>query len=291
MDLSTLNIYLTNLDGPLPIHAVRGHALNGSFYGELDRHYHRWVSRLHHLDRSETLPFSISPLVEDGQFIGMRVGALNREAGVRIREVWENLQSTQATIRVGSASMLVSQVESGKPWPASYDKVWDTAPIKFGICLAFETPFRLTTSVVLPNDGRSRSHYSLLPTPKGLWQWCARRWNIFSSIPLPPGFIDWVDRQVCVMEVHLDTTCTLIEQNIEWKGAVGEVAYQAFGDSRDVPESRLPDYLRAFQALAMLAEYSGAGEKTGWGMGRVRRVRTFSPFRGEHGTAGSGEGE
>lgn len=189
--------------------------------------------------------------------------------------------------------MLVRQVEPGEPWPASYEKVWDTAPIKFGINLAFETPFRLTTSVPLSSSGRPRSHYSLLPTPRGLWQWYARRWNVFSGIPLPPGFSDWVERQVCVVEVHLDTVSTLIEQNVEWKGAVGEVAFHAFGDSPDVPETRLPDYLRAFQALAMLSEYSGSGEKTSMGMGRTRRVRTFSPYRtgSEHSKISAGEGE
>lgn len=284
MDLSITNITLRNLDGPLPIQAVRAHAMNGMFYTELDRRHHQWVNKLHHLEKKEVLPFSLSPIFDEGFFLGLRVGALTGEAGDRIRETWVKLCDEQTIVRLGSAAMVVESVHSGNPWDATYKKIWETAPVKFGIRLAFETPFRLGA-----NSGVN--HYSLLPAPKGVWLWLSRRWEAFSSISLPPELIRWVEWQVNLIEVQLETVYGYIEKDIEWKGVIGEVAYQAFPGAPELPESRLPDYLRAFQALAMLAEYSGAGEKTGWGMGRVRRVRTFSPFRGEHGNAGSGEGE
>lgn len=278
MDLSILNVFLRNLDGPLPIQAVRAHALNGMFYTELDRRYHTWVSKLHHLDKREVLPFSISAIFQDGLFLGFRVGALTEESGERIRETWVKLCEDQTVVRLGSASMLVESITSGMPWDASYEKIWETAPVKFGIRLAFETPFRLGA-----NSGVN--HYTLFPTPKGLWLWLARRWDTYAGISLPPELNRWVDWQVNPIEVHLETVFGYIEKDIEWKGVIGEVAYQAFPGAKEIPESRLPDYLRGFQALAMLSEYSGAGEKTGMGMGRIRRVRTFSPYRNGNGSA------
>jgi CRISPR-associated endoribonuclease Cas6 len=268
-DLSILDVTLRNLDGPLPIEAVRAHALNGMFYSELDRRYPWWVQDLHQPRANAPLPFSLSPIFQDGYFLGFRAAALTSETGQRVREVWEDLAEHQTVIRLGSARMAVSGVERGKPWPATYEKIHETSPVKLGVRLAFETPMRF----------EPRGRLDLLPKPKMLWGWYATRWEAFSGIALPPEFLRWVEMLVNVIEIDVETVFAYIEKEIEWKGIVGEVAFQAFADSPDVPLSRLPDYLRAFQELAMLAEYSGTGEKTGMGMGMTRRVRTFSPFR------------
>jgi len=80
-----------------------------------------------------------------------------------------------------------------------------------------------------------------------------------------------------------ETRYAPMENTVEWKGVMGEVEYQAHtgADDRDIPPSRIPDYLRAWQALALFAEFCGTGEKTTMGMGRTRRLKTFGPHREE----------
>ena len=57
---------------------------------------------------------------------------------------------------------------------------------------------------------------------------------------------------------------------------MGEVEYHAFPDYSEedgIPPSRIPDYLRAWQALAYLAEFCGTGDNTTMGMGRTSRLK------------------
>lgn len=276
-DLATFDILLDNLDGPLPVQAVRANALNGMFYTELARKYPRWVEDLHHPRDHQPQSFSLAPIFENSRLLGFRVGTLTRETGQRVEEAWNDLCQNHLTIRLGPARVNVSQISRGKPWEATYEKIWETAPVKFGISLAFDTPLRI----------RSQGNYNLLPAPRSLWQWYARRWEAFSNITLPPEFLLWIERRVNVVEININTAYALMEADVEWKGIVGEVAYQAldriYGNpTTDIPASRLPDYLKAFQALAMLSEYSGTGEKATMGMGRTRRMRTFTPYRSEN---------
>ena len=80
-------------------------------------------------------------------------------------------------------------------------------------------------------------------------------------------------------EVNLETRYAYVEKDVEWKGVMGTMEYQAYMDSGDVPVSRAADYLRAWQALAFYAHFCGTGEKVTMGMGRTRRVKVFGHHR------------
>jgi len=269
--LQVLEILLRNHNGPLPIQAVRAHALNGLFYAELARRDSALVDALHR--SGGPMPFSLAPLFEpaDGTFQGFRVGTLAVELGERVADVWGGLMVRRGEIQLGSAHMTVQDVQVSKsPRARSYAQLLEETPAAHGLRLQFDTPVRLTTF------GRS----GVLPIPHAVWQSYTTKWEAFAgATALPPELLFWVSRQVQATEVELQTRFGYIEKNIEWKGAVGVVEYLALTDQGDVPLSRVPDYLRAWQALAALAEYCGTGEKTTMGMGRTRRIKVFGPHQ------------
>ena len=261
--LQTFEVKLRNLDGPLPIQAVRAGALNGLFYAEMNQKYSNWVDGMHKNDGNMPHPFSMSLLFADDFCQGFRIAALTTDVGERIAEVWGSLAARGAKVRLGAANMLVEGVHPGSPQATSYQELFDNTPIARGLRLYFETPVRLL----------SRGHSSVLPFPRLLWDGYIRRWDAFSGIPLPPEFSRWVEWQVYTTEVRLETCFTYIESTTEWKGVVGESAYHAYSDENGVPASRYHDYLRTWQALARLSEFSGSGEKVTMGMGRTHFLK------------------
>jgi len=261
--LQSFEIYLRNLDGPLPIQAVRAEALNGMFYTEMKRRAPAWVEAMHQNGGQAIHPFSLSLLFKDGLCYGFRAAALTRETGEFIADVWGGLAARAAEVRLGSANMLVERVRPGSPRAASYAQLWETAPTARGMRIRFETPMKLLVM----------GHATVLPMPRLVWEWYSRRWQAFAGIELPPEFSRWVEWQVHALEAQLETCYAFVEKAVAWKGVVGEVAYHAFEDDRDLPASRYHDYLRAWQALAHMAEFSGTGEKVTMGMGRTHFVK------------------
>jgi hypothetical protein len=261
-DLQTFNISLKNLDGPLPVLAVRASALNGLFYTEIGKKFPDWVDAMHQ-NSNKVHPFSLSLLADQGSIQGIRICALNLDTAGRVADVWGSLAARGSNIQLGSANMVVTQVYPGQPHATGNQQLWEETPLARGVRLYFETPMRLL----------AMGHSSVLPAPRIIWEWYVRRWLAFSGLELPPEFIRWVEWQVHTTELHLETHYTFMEETVEWKGIVGEVAYHAFLDRNDVPETRYPDYLRGLQALARLAEFSGTGEKVSMGMGRTRFVK------------------
>lgn len=147
----------------------------------------------------------------------------------------------------------------------TYEQLLEDSNPAHGLRCRFETPVRL----------KINGHDSLLPAPRALWQGYAQRWETYSTIPLPPEFLRWVEEEVTLLDLRLDTLYGFIEKDIEWKGFMGEVSFQAHTDGKDLFAERAPEYLRFWQALAFLAEYCGTGEKTAMGMGRTRLVKVF----------------
>jgi CRISPR/Cas system endoribonuclease Cas6 (RAMP superfamily) len=266
--LCVFDIHLHNLHGPLPIQAVRAHALNGLFHTELGRRDPKLVEELH--QSKKPMPFSLAPLVdaERGEFRGFRVGTLTAELGERIAEVWGGLMIRRAEVQLGSACLTVEDVHvPDYPRATSYAQLLEEAPVAHGVWLEFQTPMR-----VLANGQRS-----LMPTPHAVWQFYANKWETFADgAALPPNFLAWVAACVHVSDLKLEARFTYVEKDVEWKGAMGVVEYQANTEGGDVPASRVPDYLRAWQALALLGEFCGTGEKTTMGMGRTHRVKVFA---------------
>ena len=126
-----------------------------------------------------------------------------------------------------------------------------------------------------------------LPIPLAVWQYYLLRWNAFSALKeqIPFGFKIWVEHQVKKIDSNLETALIPIEKNDVISGTMGTVAYKAFreddaskGKETVVPESQLPKYLRAWRALAMLAEYCGTGKNAMIGMGRTSFVSFFEPY-------------
>ena len=271
--LQVREIYLSNLDGPLPIQAVRARSLNGLFYNRLGLRYPRLVDALHDRDRKKKeMPFSLAPLfdVERGAFLGLRIGTLSAELGERVGEAW-TWSERDATVELGSAILAIQDVHSPTyPRATSYEQLLADAPLAHGVWIQFDTPVRLTTS----------GQGSLLPAPRAVWQYYVHKWEAFAGkVALPPEFLRWVESEVHATEVNLKTRSAFVEMDSEWKGVMGVVEYQALTDGGDVPASRLPDYLRAWQALALLSEFCGTGEKATMGMGRTRRVKVFGRHR------------
>src|SRR3972149_1108443 len=103
--LHAFDIHLSNLHGPLPIAAVRAHALNGLFHAELGKRHPTLVGELH--QPNGPMPFSLAPLfdAEAGEFLGFRVGTLTADFGQRVAEVWGGLAAQRAEVQLGSALM------------------------------------------------------------------------------------------------------------------------------------------------------------------------------------------
>ena len=102
-----------------------------------------------------------------------------------------------------------------------------------------------------------------------VWQFYLLRWNRYSGLSdqIPPEFLAWVEHQVHAMDLALETRLAYIEGNSTLSGVMGDITYQAYrekkppkGKQNMVPESQLPNYLKAWQALASLAEFCGTGE-------------------------------
>lgn len=265
--LHTFLVTLRQPSGPLPIQAVRAHALNGLFHAELGKRYPAVVEELHRANGPA--PFSLAPLFEGDEFRGVRVATLTAELGQQVADVWGALAAQGAEVPLGNARVVVQDVKPGHPRATTYDQLLADAPVAHGLRLRFETPVRLKSF------GRS----GVLPEPQAVWQGYALRWEKYAGIPLLPEFTRWAGRSVQATDLALETRYALIEKNDEWKGAMGEVEYQAYTDNDDLPTSRAPEYLRAWQALAQFAEFCGTGEKATMGMGHTRYVKAFGKHR------------
>jgi hypothetical protein len=262
-DLIAYDITLNNHTGALPVQAVRAHALNGLFHAELGKRHSALVEALHH--GAGPMPFSLTPLfnAEEATFTGFRVGVLTAAVGDAVAETWGGLAAKRAEVQLGSARLSVLGVEPEAP-ALTYEQLQATAPAAHGVRLRFETPVRFKSGV--------------LPTPRAVWQAYALRWETFApNLPMPPEFGRWAGYAVEATEVFLTTAYAPAENTVEWKGAMGEVEYQA--KTNELPAARAPDYLKAWQALALLAEFCGTGEKATMGLGRTQRVKFFGRHR------------
>lgn len=143
------------------------------------------------------------------------------------------------------------------PWAryTSFSELLDTAPEERVVRLSFTTP---TTF----RSGGRRS--ALFPEPSLVFGSLLARWNAFSDVKLDA---ERVSREfVRVQPIHYRLqTAAISFGSYEELGFIGSCTYKA-----DVSVSS--DVVRALQALAGLAFYSGVGAKTTMGMGQCRRV-------------------
>ncbi|MEW6403475.1 MAG: CRISPR system precrRNA processing endoribonuclease RAMP protein Cas6 [Chloroflexota bacterium] len=286
-DLQIFHIPLQNLNGPLPLQALRLHTLRGVFYQALGGEESALARSLHakgENGRPDPAPYAIGPLFSNGHLEGLRVATLQDrtqhrfDLGQATAKAWNNLKGR--AIPVGSADMKVLDVVAETQ--CTYEQIWAESEPNHGLQLRFEMPARFSQY--------GRDH--LLPTPHAIWQFYLLRWNRYSGLSdkMPPEILAWVEHQVHAMELTLETRLAYIEGNSTLSGVMGDITFQAFrekkppkGKENTVPESQLPHYLHAWQTLASLAEYCGTGMNADIGMGRTRVVSRFGSYRKETG--------
>ncbi len=273
-DLQAIEISLRNLDGPLPIQAVRLHTLRGVFYNALGGEKSSLAQSIH---GNSPAPYSIGALFTDGAFTGIRISTLQKRASNvnladSITSAWDKLLGK--VIRVGSGHVQVIEMRLDKQ--TTYEQLWEESIPRHSMELSFETPTRF------PLHGFD----SVLPIPIAVWQFYELRWRTLSEIPLPLEFLTWVLHQVHTLSATLETYSAYIENEDIISGIMGSVTYHAFREEKNkksketiVPESQLPNYLRAWQTLASLAEYSGTGKKAMLGMGKTRKILTKGDYQ------------
>ncbi len=260
--LQILEIELIGENSPLPMERVTASAMNGLSHTILGQQVAALVDEMHKKGAGPS-PFSVCALFDAGCLTGLRLATLQAEVGGQAEMAWRAL-SGKGRIRLGNHYLRVGEVYGGREQARSFDDLYESTPAAHEVSMHFISPMRLRTTI-----SKGNSRWTLLPQSKAVWGYYALRWEKFGGRPLPPEFLAWVEKCVLVTHISVDTQYAYAEKNVEWRGVVGQVGYQAFTPEETIPASRQAEYLKAWQALARLAEYCGTGEKTTMGMGRT----------------------
>ena len=273
-DLQAYEIQLTNMDGPLPVHSVRGDSLRGLFYKHTDP---KLAELLHSYGQkgNEHLaaPYSVSILSKEvdikgkreNVLTGIRIAAFQSDLGNRLVEIWGALAVKKGMIKLGNASLRVESIQPASLSNLSYAQIWEQSQPAFGLSIKFETV------TLLERNG----HLDRLPIPHVLWGYYLRRWEQYSPVDLPPHLLTWVEKCAYTRSISIAIDEIPINGNVSLKGFKGTVDFHIAMKDDSLPESRIKDYLRSWQMLAAFAEFCGTGENTTEGFGRTRYVRAF----------------
>jgi len=226
-------------------------------------------------EEGETAPYAISVLKEEldikGKSIsavrGVRISTFKAEYGDRVAEVWGGRAAKKSEVEFGSAKMIVESVRANPRTSVTFANLKHEAANAFGLELEFHTPTILERGV----------HIDLLPSPKKLWAGYRRRWEQYAptDLYLPPEFDVWVEKCIFLRRISVETEAAHIRDTTELHGLTGQIEFHALIEDDDFPASRVDDYLRAWQMLAMFSEFCGTGKSTTEGFGRTRYVRAF----------------
>lgn len=202
----------------------------------------RWLDGSDH--HSQRKPYSVTPLFADGDgTFAFEVNVLTETAAIRLAR-----SSGRGAIRFGTHAFeannrRVTEV-ARSTWPA----------------LATAPPSNCWTFHFLtPTTFRSGSIYQPLPVAGSVFGHLRTVWNTFA--PVEPVSVDF--RVVGLSVVDLDGRVESVEiRGRPVRGFVGTVTYSA--------ASKATGLLRELTALARLAEFSGVGARTTFGLGVVR---------------------
>jgi CRISPR-associated endoribonuclease Cas6 len=265
-DFQVYEISLRNQDGPLPLRAVRGESLRGLFYSQLGPEL---SNMLHDFGQEKqeglTAPYSVAILSERGNVTGLRIAAFQAELGERVAGAWALLAARREIIRLGNASLEVLRMRPGWLNGETFAGLYEQSQAAYGVTLEFLSPTFIERN----------NHFDLLPVPKWLWGFYMRRWEQYSPVDLPPKFELWVEKCVYTRRISLETRTSHTKSDKELRGMLGTIEFHALMKDDDLPQSRVDDYLRSWQALAMFAELCGTGKYTTEGFGRTRFVKAF----------------
>ena len=265
-DLQAYEITLKNQNGALPVRAVRGESLRGLFYSQLKSEQ---SNALHEFGQEKqegiTAPYSVSILSDRGEVTGLRIATFERNLGDQVATAWALLAARHQPVRLGNATLDVMGIQpernNGETFASLYEK---TRPLH-GVALKFMSPTFI----------ERRDHFDLLPAPKALWSFYMRRWEQYSPIDLPPNLDVWVEKCIYVRRISLETRASHTQGDKELHGMVGILEFHALMEPGSLPASRVDDYLRSWQALAIFAEFCGTGKYATEGFGRTNVIRTF----------------
>ncbi|MCA9962968.1 MAG: CRISPR system precrRNA processing endoribonuclease RAMP protein Cas6 [Anaerolineales bacterium] len=243
---------------PIDASVVTGRGLHGLLFDLLQRIDQDGATWLH--KHPSPKPFSMAPYyVENdgkGELVGLRYAVLEERAARLIYEAWAEAWQRQRLLRLGRYQTFYVADVQWIPGPTFTE-------------LANLTPSREMTLEFLSPTAFKQGPGSLpLPLPVNVFRWPERVWHSYApsvlATAVPRDWLDWCADNVFVIDHHIQTAVTAINQTERFTGFVGHVTFQAYRGA--------PLYLRAWQALGTLAAFCGVGHKTTMGMGAVTRV-------------------
>jgi CRISPR-associated endoribonuclease Cas6 len=204
-------------------------------------------------------PYSMAPyFVQEGaggKLVGVRYAVLDERTATLLYKAWQQIYHTRKQLRLGKyQTFYVSHVE----WIQGHNFT-DVAklPPKQDMVLEFLSPTAFKQGPgSLP-----------LPLPKNVFQLPLRVWQCYAPMVLsiPADWLEWCERDVFVVEHHIQTAVVSITRSESFVGFTGQVSFRAYQGQEQ--------YLRVWQALGTLAAFCGVGHKTTMGMGAVERIQ------------------
>jgi CRISPR-associated endoribonuclease Cas6 len=240
------------IDQPLNgrfIHAKGLHGFLFNITGQTDREESDWLHQ-HPTPR----PFTLVPLYSvEGHLVGMRISALTEQAASLFQRTGDWFTKTRRRCHLGGQEFIISETRC-TPGPN-----WQQLALT-------EPGNQVGLRFISPTSFRQGPGHLPLPLPGNVFQSPIRIWEAFGPpmMMLPPGWIDWCNRDIFVMQHNIETVQVNIDQKEQFIGFVGEVWFEAYRGSEM--------NLRAWQALADLSTFCGIGHKTTMGMGAVERI-------------------
>lgn len=129
---------------------------------------------------------------------------------------------------------------------------------------AGEAALPMTLSLESPTCFQHNGQQSTEMLPQQVFGSLLRRWNQYSSVPLPKELNTWAGEALLMREGMLQKQRVFIAGGW-YPGVVGQVTY-------DCASAADAYSLAALQILAEFAAYAGVGAKTAMGLGQAHRV-------------------
>jgi CRISPR-associated endoribonuclease Cas6 len=165
---------------------------------------------------------------------------------------WVKALPTEVTLR--NVPLTIQSCKIALP-ATTYKQLWE----------AERSSSTLKLSFVTPTSFRRKKHHFPLPLPINVFHSYLRRWNDFSGMPFEQdAFLDWIDENVIVQQVKLESSKVQAGKKGSVTGFVGAIEY---GLSKEGQQSQ---YQQLFYTLGRLAPYCGTGHKTTFGLGQTR---------------------
>lgn len=167
---------------------------------------------------------------------------------------WVKALPEEVTLR--NVSLVIQSCQIALP-AMTYTQLWQAERLS-------STTLKL--SFVTPTSFRRKKHHFPLPLPFNVFHSYLRRWNDFSGMPFEQdAFLDWVDENVIVQQVKLESLKVQAGKKGSVTGFLGAIEYALSKEGQERSE-----FTQLFYTLGRLAPYCGTGHKTTFGLGQTR---------------------